>query len=154
MSSPKCLQLATSRSNHQPERPGSPWRRSSSPFERAQVQAARATVLVAEESPTMRSRVADVLAREFRVFEARCAAEAFAICASPNARIRAVVTDLEFSGLCGPDFVAVLRHMQADLKVLYLAAYRAHDPRRAVGSSDPMASLPSALARLLHASAG
>jgi CheY-like chemotaxis protein len=82
------------------------------------------SILLVEDDTAVRHVAYRILQKNgYRVFEARDAAEARAICDDPQARIDLLLTDVVMPGANGPDLASELTRMRPGLRVLYMSGY-------------------------------
>jgi hypothetical protein len=80
------------------------------------------TILLVEDEDQVRAVARAVLARHgYRVLEARNGNDALAVCASHEANIELVVTDVVMPSLTGPQFIRQLSGLRSATKVLFMS---------------------------------
>lgn len=103
----------------------------------------RATVLLVEDEPAVRSVVRRMLLGQgFAVREARDGEAALRMWHAERAHIRAVVTDVVMPVMGGRDLARELRLLDRQLPVLFISAYAGDEPGLLDGVDEPRRMLP------------
>ncbi len=88
------------------------------------VAGGRETILLAEDDPSVRAVVSDVLAQKgYRVLRAADGQAALEMARGQEARIHLLVTDLVMPGMTGRELAESLTAERPDVRVLYMSGY-------------------------------